>query len=141
MPTTHMNPDSTSPPPNSIPSLLRELRDESLTLLRQEVSLAKTELKDNVSRVGRHSAKIAVGGFVAYAGVIVLLIGLGQLLGAGLTRAGVDPDLAQWLAPTLVGLVVALIGWGMVSKAKHALTDDPLAPHQTIASLKENKQW
>jgi hypothetical protein len=136
-----MNSDSTSPPANSIPSLLRELRDESLTLFRQEVTLAKTELKDNASRAGGHAAKIAIGGFVAYAGVIVLLIGLGQLIGSMLTQAGMDPDLAQWLAPALLGLVVALIGWAMVSKAKRSLTEDTLAPRQTIDSLKENKQW
>lgn len=136
-----MNSDSSAPPPNSIPSLLRELRDESTTLLRQEVALAKTELKENASRVGRHAARIAVGGFVAYAGVIVLLIGIGQFVGAILSRAGMDPDLAHWLAPTLVGLLVAVMGWVMVSKAKRALTEDNLAPRQTMESLKANKEW
>ena len=57
-----MNPES--PHPNSIPGLLRELRDETTTLLRQEVKLAKTELKENVSRMGSHAAHIAIGGFV-----------------------------------------------------------------------------
>ena len=126
---------------NSIPGLLRELRDETTTLLRQEVALAKTELKENASRLSHHATKIAVGGFVAYAGIIVLLIGLGQFAGAALTRAGVDPDLARWLGPALLGLVVALIGWGMVSRAKHALADDTLAPRQTMDSLKTNKAW
>lgn len=127
--------------PNSIPNLLRELRDETTTLFRQEVALAKTELKDNVSRATSHAIQVAVGGFVAYAGVIVLLIGLGHLLGALLTRAGLDPDVAQWLAPTIVGLAVALIGWFMLNHAKNALTHDDLAPRQTMESLKTNKQW
>ena len=74
-----MNPES--PNPNSIPTLLRDLRDETTTLLRQEVALAKTEMKENVSRMGSHAAQIAIGGFVAYAGIIVLLIGIGHLLG------------------------------------------------------------
>ncbi len=133
--------NSEIPPSNSIPVLLRELRDETTTLLRQEVALAKTEMKENVSRVGGHAAHIAIGGFVAYAGIIVLLIGIGQLLGAVLTRAGMDAQVAQWLAPALIGLVVALIGWAMLSKAKRALTHDDLAPRQTIDSLRDNKQW
>ena len=127
--------------PNSIPVLLRDLRDETTTLLRQEVALAKTELKENASRMTGHAMHIAIGGFVAYAGIIVLLIGIGHLLGAVLMKAGMDPQLAQWLAPALVGLVVAIIGWVMLSKARHAIAHDDLAPRQTIDSLRDNKQW
>jgi hypothetical protein len=134
-----MNPETSHP--NSIPVLLRDLRDETTTLLRQEVALAKTELKENVSRLTGHAVHIAIGGFVAYAGIIVLLIGIGHLLGAVLLKAGMDPQLAQWLAPSIIGLVVAIIGWGMLSKAKHAIAHDGLAPHQTIDSLRDNKQW
>jgi xanthine/uracil permease len=129
------------PPSNSIPGLLRELRDETTTLLRQEVALAKSEMKENVSRMGSHAIQIAVGGFVAYAGIIVLLIGIGHLLGALLIRAGMDEQVAQWLAPSIVGLIVAIIGWVMLSKAKNSLANDDLAPKQTIDSLRENKEW
>jgi hypothetical protein len=134
-----MNPEPTQGP--SIPSLLRDLRDETTTLLRQEVALAKTELKENASRMGDHAMHIGVGAFVAYAGVIVLLIGLGQLVGILLQRAGVDPNVALWLAPTLLGLLVAIIGWSMVAKAKRGIAHDTLAPTQTIESLKDSKQW
>lgn len=133
--------NSESPNPNSIPTLLRDLRDETTTLLRQEVALAKSEMKGNVSRMGSHAAQIAIGGFVAYAGVIVLLIGIGHLLGALLIRAGLDEQVAQWLAPSIVGLIVAIIGWMMLTKAKNAMAHDDLAPKQTIDSLRENKEW
>ena len=134
-----MNSETTQP--NSIVGLLQTLRDETTTLLRQEVALAKAEVSENIMKTGRHAASIAIGGFVAYAGVIVLLIGIGHLLAAGLIRAGLDPEISQWLAPSIVGLAVALIGWGMVAKAKHALSSDKLTPRQTIESLKTNKQW
>ena len=133
-----MNPD---PQPNSIPALLRELRDESTTLLRQEVRLAKAEVKEDVSRMTSHATQIAVGAFVAYAGIIVLLIGIGHLLGALLVRAGVDQQVANWAAPSIVGLLVAIIGWAMLSKAKRAIAHDDLIPNQTIDSLRENKEW
>lgn len=137
-----MNPDvSPSQPPNSIPTLLKELRDETTTLLRQEVALAKAELKENTSRLTGHAAQVAVGGFVAYAGIIVLLIGIGHLLGALLVRVGLDADVATWLAPTIVGLAIALIGWSMLAKAKKALAHDDLVPRQTIDSLRANKEW
>lgn len=137
-----MNP--THPPsaqPTSIPALLRDLRDETTTLLRQEVALAKTELKENAVHFGSHALQVAIGGFVAYAGAIVLLIGLGHLLGTVMVRAGMDAEVAQWLAPSLVGLVVAISGWAMLAKAKKALSFDNLAPRETIASLRDNKKW
>lgn len=126
---------------NSIAGLLSELRDETTTLLRQEIALAKTEMKENVSRTGNHAVQLAVGGFVAYAGIIVLLIGIGHLLGALLIRAGLDAQVAEWLAPSVIGLIVAIIGWMMLSRAKHAIAHEDLAPRQTIDSLRANKQW
>lgn len=126
---------------NSLPTLLRELRDETTTLLRQEVALAKAELKENAARLASHSVQIAIGGFVGYAGAIVLLIGIGLLLSSLLTRAGMSPDLAQWLAPAVVGLIVALIGAGMAMRAKRAMATDDIAPRNTIETLREDKQW
>ena len=127
--------------PNSIVGLLQTLRDETTTLLRQEVALAKAELSENISTTGKHAAALAAGGFFAYSGLIVLLIGIGHLLGVGLIRAGLDPEFSQWLAPTLVGLAVALVGWGLVAKAKHAMSANKLVPRETIESLKTTKQW
>jgi hypothetical protein len=133
-----MNPDTST---NSLPTLLRELRDESTTLIRQEVRLAKTELRENVSHLGQHAVQIAIGAFVAYAGLIVLLLGLGQLLGVAFEHAGFDRDLSQWLAPAIVGVGTALLGWILLSRARHALAREDLAPRQTIASLKTTKAW
>jgi len=132
------NPESHQP---SIGTLLRDLRDETSTLLRQEVALAKAELKENTSRMTSHAVQIAIGGFVSYAGVIVLLIGVGLLLSSLFVRWGMDRDLAQWLAPALVGLIVAAIGGGMVARAKKAMTHDDIAPKQTLETLRENKNW
>jgi H+/gluconate symporter-like permease len=135
-----MNSDTTTQS-NSIPGLLRELRDDAGTLLKQQVTLAKVELKENVSRLGGHVAKIAVGGVVTLVGATVLLIGLGQLLGVLLEAAGLSDDTAQWLGPVIIGLVVAVIGWALLSKAKKALAHDNIAPRQTFETLKADQQW
>ncbi|HTO03841.1 MAG TPA: phage holin family protein [Opitutus sp.] len=135
-----MNPDTTAQS-NSIPGLLRELRDDAGTLLKQQVTLAKVELKENVSRLGGHLAKVAVGGVVTLVGATVLLIGLGQLLGVLLEAAGLSDDTAQWLGPVIIGLVVAVIGWALLSKAKKALAQESITPRQTIESLKADQQW
>lgn len=127
--------------PHSLGSLLRELRSETTTLLQQEVALAKTELGEKLSSMGRNAAQLAVGGFVAYAGAIILLFGLGDLIGVLLLKAGVDETLAAWIPRVAVGLVVALIGASMLMKAKKALAAESLVPDQTVDSLRENKEW
>ena len=136
-----MNPANGTGPTSTIGALLTELRDEGTTLLRQEVALAKAELSETASRLGRNSAKVATGGAVAYAGGIVLLIGVGALAGRGLARLGMPPDAAQWLGFVIVGAIVALIGWSMLAKAKRALRDTSLTPRETIASLKQSRRW
>jgi hypothetical protein len=135
-----MNTETTSQA-HSIPSLLRELRDEAGDLIGKQVTLAKVEMKEEVTRMGGHVAKIAVGGVITFVGTIVLLIGLGQLLGVLLEAAGLSDDTAQWLGPVIVGLIVAVVGWAVLAKAKKALADDSIVPRKTIETLKADQQW
>ncbi|PTY06340.1 phage holin family protein [Opitutaceae bacterium EW11] len=127
--------------PHSIPSLLKALRDETTTLLRQEVTLAKTELSEKVSVVVGNSVKLAIAGFVAYVGALVVLFALADLLAMLFVRAGVDADMATWLARAAVGLVVILVGWAMFVKAKKAISAENLVPEKTLQSVEENKEW
>ncbi len=127
--------------PSSIPALLRDLRDDTTTLLRQEVALARTEVAESISRTGAQLARLAVGAFIAYAGAIVALIGLGHLAGVGLIRLGVDADIAAWAAPVGVGLAVAILGWVLLGRARRALAHLDLKPRETLGSLRDTKEW
>jgi len=60
----------------SIGQLLKELTQESSTLLKQEVNLAKTEMSEKVSRVGTNTAAVGVGGAVALLGAMALVAAL-----------------------------------------------------------------
>jgi hypothetical protein len=57
----------------SMVELLKELRDETVTLMRQEVALAKVELSEKAVRYGRNIAYLAIGGLILYAGLLFLL--------------------------------------------------------------------
>ena len=69
----------------SIGQLLKELTQESSPLLKQEMTLAKTEMSEKASRVGANLGEVAVGGAIAFLGAIALLLavvyGLTSLLG------------------------------------------------------------
>lgn len=124
----------------SLGQILRDLRDETSQLLRQEVDLAKTEMSEKMSRLGSNMGAVATGGAVLFAGALVLLAALTLGLIA-LFSQFMDRDVAMWLAPLLVGGVLAFIGYGMVKKALQALKQEGIAPQRTTQSLKENKEW
>jgi hypothetical protein len=126
---------------STIGELLTELREESTTLLRQEVALAKAELNEKAARVGKNTLELAAGGALAYAGLIVLLIGISMLISRILVAFDVSAETAVWLGPIAVGTVVALVGAVMLTKAKHAMSADALFPHETVGSLKDDKRW
>lgn len=124
----------------SLGQILRDLRDETSQLLRQEVDLAKTEISEKMSRLGTNLGSVATGGAVLFAGALVLLAALTLGLIA-LFSQFMDRDVAMWLAPLLVGGILAIIGYGMVKKALQALKQEGIAPQRTTQSLKENKEW
>jgi hypothetical protein len=124
----------------SLGQILRELRDESSALLHKEVELAKAEMSEKASRVGTNVGALAVGGAVAFAGGLALLAAVITGLTSLLSKV-MSPGVAVWLAPLLVGIVLAFIGYGMINKAMDALKREKIAPTKTTESLKENKEW
>jgi hypothetical protein len=116
----------------SLGELFSELAQETSTLVRQEVDLAKTEMGQKASRVGKDVGFLAAGGAVAYAGLLAILAGVIVVL---------DTFLPLWLAALLVGLVVAAVGYFLVKKGLDALKREDVAPTQTIKTLKEDGQW
>ena len=103
--------------------------------------MAKTEMAEKAAMIGRNSIYLAIGGLVAYAGLIFILVSVMRLMWLGLLKAGLSDWVAQWLAPAIVGLIVAGIGYGLIQKAKSTLSRESIAPTKTIQSLKEDKQW
>jgi xanthine/uracil permease len=126
---------------SSIPDLLKDLRDEGTTLFRQEILLAKQEMSEKMGRVGRNLGFLAAGGLAAYAGVVVVLLALSALLYVGLVEMGLSHMMSGWLAPLIVGAIVALIGFAMMKKAQNTLSEETAVPERTRQSLQEDKDW
>jgi uncharacterized membrane protein YqjE len=120
--------------------LLREITHAFTELVRSEVALAKAEMSEKAARAGRHLASVAIGAGVAFAGGLALLAAVVNLVGWLIARVA-SAGLAVWLAPLLVGGVLAAVGYGMITKAVKALREESLAPEQTRQTLQENKEW
>jgi xanthine/uracil permease len=124
----------------SIGQLLKELRDETTTLLRQEVDLAKTEMAEKASRVGKNLGSLTVGGGVAFLGALALLAAVIYGL-TSLLNQFMSVGVAIWLAPLIVGVVLAAIGYSLIKKALATLRQESLTPTRTTQTLQENKEW
>ena len=116
----------------SLGELFSELAQETSTLVRQEVNLAKTEMSHKASRAGRHIGVLAAGGAVAYAGLLAILAGVIVLL---------DNVMPLWASALLVGVVVAVVGYLLARRAIDALKREDFAPRETMETLKEDQQW
>lgn len=112
--------------------LFASLANETSNLVRSEVALAKVELTEKATKVGRSIGSLVVGGAIAYAA----LLALGA---AGIMLLAVA--MPAWVAALIVGLIIAAAAWLMISKALSELRRAELAPQETVESLKEDAQW
>ena len=113
--------------------MFAELSRETRTLVQQELQLARTELTEKASRMGKGAAVIVGGGLIAYAGLLAIVAALVLILMA----IGLPP----WAAALLGGVLVAGIGYLLVRSGLATLKSQELAPRKTIETLKEDAQW
>ncbi|HXE81168.1 MAG TPA: phage holin family protein [Vicinamibacterales bacterium] len=117
----------------SLGELFAELSRDVTILLRKEIELARAEMSQNLARLGRHAAMIAVGGALAYAGLLTIVAALVVILHLF--------GLMWWASTLIVGIVVALIGYLLLQRGLSAMRKDSLAPTETIRTIKENAAW
>ena len=116
----------------SVATLLSDLARDFSLLIRQEVALAKAEASEKVGQLGMGIGMMAAGGFVAFAGLIVLMF-------AGVYALSLV--LEPWQAALIVGGVVTLLGIVLVFVGKSKLSADKLTPQRTIQSIKDDARW
>lgn len=125
----------------SVGGLLKQLRDESTTLIRDEVALAKTEMREKVVTYGINIGSLVAGSLVGYAALVIILLAVGSLITEGLISANIDPAMAHFLGLMIVGVVVAIISAIFVSMAIKRLKKESLVPERTVETLRNDKEW
>jgi hypothetical protein len=119
----------------SIGELLRELAGGSAHLVKQEARLARLEITELLRALGSGTAKIAIGGVLVVIGAIALITGLVLLAGDQWLRD------RYWLAALIVTVIFAAIALYMARRGSTLLTAKQLVPADTVATLKEDKEW
>jgi uncharacterized membrane protein YkgB len=124
----------------SITELLSTLIADIRTLLKQEVMLVKAEVSEKVQHMRGNVLALAISGSAAYAGMIVVLIGFGLLLGWVLTIVGLAPMLAAFIGLLVMGLLISGSAGIVFFKALHALSKESLVPEKSLEALQHMKE-
>jgi hypothetical protein len=126
----------------SLGDLFSELASETGTLVRQEVALAQTELTTKAAKVGKNVGFLVAGGAVGYTALLLILaavvIGLAQLISRVMDWHLIT---SAWIAATIVGLIVGIVAYTLVTNALAKLRNTDLAPRETVETIKEDAQW
>lgn len=113
--------------------LLRKLSQETTTLVRQELDLAKAEVAQKGKEAG------AGAGMLGGAGVAGLLF-LGALTATAI--GALDTAMPFWLAALIVTAVWGAIAGVLALTGKKKLQDaGPPVPEQAIDTTKEDVRW
>jgi Putative Actinobacterial Holin-X, holin superfamily III len=116
----------------SIGDLIGNISNDLSQLFRQELELAKAELKQEAGKAGKAAGMLGGAGFAGYLAVVLLsfaaVFGLANVMDAG------------WAA-----LIVAAI-WGIIGAVLYVTgrnklkSVDPM-PRRTVDTIKEDAQW
>jgi uncharacterized membrane protein YqjE len=113
--------------------LLKQLSEETTSLVKQELDLAKAEMSEKGKEAG---AGVGMFGGAGLSGLLALIfLSLAAV-------AALDTGMRTWLAALIVGVVWAAVAGVLALQGKNKLQQaTPPAPEQAIESTKEDVQW
>ena len=117
----------------SVGELFKRLSADSTHLMRQEINLAKAELKESSARVGSAASKLGIAVGIAIPGLLALtaflVIGLGDLIDN------------YWASALIVAVVLLAVAGLMAKRAIANLKEGSIGIPETAGTLREDAQW
>jgi uncharacterized membrane protein YqjE len=113
--------------------LMSELANQTSTLVKQELALARAELVEKGRTAGIGAGMIGGGGALA-------LLAVGALTAAVILL--LDKVMAAWLAALVVAVVYAAVAAVLALRGRQEIQEStPPVPEQTIETVKEDVAW
>jgi len=116
----------------SIGELVKEIAGDLSQLVRQEVELAKAEVKQEVAKAGKGAGMLGGAGFAGY--MVMLLLSLAAVFGIG-SETGLG-----WAA-LIVAAVWAVMAAILAAAGRSQLRLVRAKPERTVETLKEDARW
>ena len=113
--------------------LLKRVGQDAATLVRQEITLAKLELRESARSLAKDAGKLGAAAGLALLGGLALLafviVGLGDLIDN------------YWLSALIVCVLLLGSAAIMARGALDHLKRSSMAPQETVQTLKEDQRW
>ncbi len=124
------NPDLRERP---VGELLKQLSEETTTLVKQELELAKAEMAEKGKQAGTGAGLFGGAGVTGLLALISLTLTLIFALATGM-----DDWIAALIVTVLWGAVAGVLAMTGKQKLKEA---GPPVPEQTVETVKEDVEW
>jgi hypothetical protein len=119
----------------SLTQLVTGLIDDAEKLFKQQVELARVEIRNDIRKTKEAAQYMGVGAGITGLGGLVLALALVYLL------AWLAPGLALWACYAVVGGALLLIGGGLIFAGRRVIQSINPLPEQSAEALEENVQW
>jgi hypothetical protein len=116
----------------SLGDLFSDLANDTGILIKQEVALAQTEIVSKASEIGKNVGFLAVGGAVGFVALLAFVTA---------AIAGLANFIPLWLSAIIIGAIIGVIAFLLISSALATLKNTNLKPRETVQSLKEDAKW
>lgn len=120
-----------SPGSRSIPDLVSDAFAQLAKLVANEFDLARAELADKASQVGRAAALIGAGAVILMPALVLLLFAVA----AALIRGG----LSEPVSYLITGAGAALVSAALIATGLNRLSGDALKPSLTLDQVQRDK--
>jgi uncharacterized membrane protein YqjE len=125
-------PADTAQRDESIGKLIGQVAGDLSKLFRQEVALAKAEVKEEAAKAGKAGGMLAGAGFAGYMVLVLLSFALVFAL---------DAVMPLGWAAVIVAVIWAIIGGVLYVVGRNRMKNVDPVPRQTVETLKEDAQW
>ncbi|GAA2454751.1 phage holin family protein [Streptomyces glaucus] len=116
----------------SVGELLSVVTSDLQVLFRQEVELAKAEVRQEATRAGKAAGMYGGAGFAGY--LVLLFLSLAAVLGLANVMDG------GWAA-LIVAAVWAVVAAVLYQKGRARMRTVSPKPERTVETMKENAEW
>lgn len=113
----------------TISDAIGEVTRDFTALLREEMALAKAELRDGFRQFARGAAFLLIAAFIVNAGFLALVAS---------AIVGLAEATAIWLSAFIIGFGLAVIGAFLLMKGVNDMKNADLKPDRTMETLGED---
>lgn len=118
----------------SIGGLIRGILMDLRTLLREEIALARVEIREQAGKARAAAMSFGMAAAALLFGATFLLVALATAIADFLV-------LPVWAGFLIVAVLLGAIGFVMLLSGRKQMRTVSAVPQETVSTLKENSEW